>query len=148
MKTRKQLTAFLLIIVLINIALTSIDLGDFELQLHDTYIVFDGSTAVFVTTLIVLAIVVLYLLVEFAVRQYRIIALIVAIVNPIAAVFMLMLINASIQTLRIVNAPYPENTSTGQIIFLCVFVGLFCLQVIVETKALKQVAELLRPRGK
>lgn len=87
MKNRKWLTAFMLIIVLINFSIKNFDFGNFEVQLHDTYFVFDVPTAVFIMTLIIYAVVCIYLLV----RMNKILALIIAIVNPIGAIFMLVL---------------------------------------------------------
>src|SRR5690606_12558102 len=141
MKKPRWLFPFMLITLLINLLIRNFDLRDFEVQLHDTYFVFDAPTAVFIMTLIIYAIVGSYLLVEM--NTNKMLSLIIAIVNPIGAIFMLLLVYMSLQTLTTFRNMYPENDPTGHLVFVAVVIGLLCLQAVIEWKTLKQVRGLL-----
>lgn len=143
MKKPKWLLPFILITLLINLFIKNFDFGNVEVQLHDTYFVFDAPTAVFIMTLIIYAVVAIYLLVEMSTN--KMLALIIAIVNPIGAIFLVPLVYMSLQTLTAFRTMYPENNPMGHLVFIAVQIGLLCLQAVIEWKALMQVRRLLVP---
>lgn len=143
MKKPKWLLPFMLITLLINLFIRHFTFRDLEVQGHDTYFVIDVPTAVFIMTLIIYAIVGSYLLVEM--NTNKMLSLIIAIVNPIGAIFMLLLVYMSLQTLTAFRTMYPENDPTGQLVFVAIVIGLLCFQAVIEWKALKQVRSLLSP---
>lgn len=142
MKKPKWLLPFMLIILLINLSIKYFGFADFEVQLHDTYLILSVSDVVFLLSLIVMAILAMYMLVEVAARKYKILALIIAIVNPIAALFILILIYAGMKTLTTFSDVAAES-SFAVVVLVAILFGLFCLQVVIEISALRKLSTLV-----
>lgn len=135
------LGAFALIAIVTPIS--RLGLPDFELQLHDTYIHLDAGTTIFLITLVVFASVFMFLIVEVVAGRYRIVGLLIAIINPIAAIFVCMAISTLSDTRDTFSSMYPSLSfgwyTTAMVVFSCI---LF-FQVIIEVRALKKFLGLL-----
>lgn len=118
-------------------------LPDFEVQLHDTYIRFDAGTTVFLITLTILAVACLFLIVEVAADRYRIVALLVAIVNPLAGIFVMVAIYTLVKTRDVFSGLYPTMGFPWITIILVILTALLCLQVLIEVRALRKFFRLL-----
>jgi hypothetical protein len=117
---------------------------DFDVQLHDTYIHFDAGTAVFLIMLAVIAIVSLFLIVKFGAERYRIIALLIAIVNPLVAILVVVAINVLLAAREALTSVNPSMEFKGYMNVVIILLCLLALQAAVEVIALKKFFALLR----
>src|SRR5690349_14677115 len=87
----KWLAAFALMSTLVIGLMTDFKFGDLEIQLYDTYYVFDAVRALLFLTIMFWTIKNLYMLVDLMTGRYVVMALIVSIVSPLIGLFMIIL---------------------------------------------------------
>ena len=132
----KWLTAFAMISILIIGLATNFKFQDLEIQLYDTYYVFEPVRAFIFLTIMLWTIKNLYMLVDLMTGRYAVIALIVSIVSPLIGLFIIILFYINF---------------TGKIGPVSAFALLITLLTLVEIRALRKLKGLLsngRPENK
>jgi len=124
--------------------MTDFTFRDLEIQLHDTYFVFNSIKAIIYLTLSLWTVRNMYLLVEVMTTKYQILAIFVSFINPLLALFILILILLNIQEMIIFKDAYPQSDLTGQLIPVLVMAGIIALLTVIQVRALRKVWELLK----
>jgi|GEM_PF-4299434 len=143
-KARKRFLWFGGIIFVVFLLVRNLGLPDFEFQFHDTYIRFDANTTTFCLTIMILAAVSMFLIVEVTADLYRIVGLLIAIVNPILGIFVIVAINT---LWAVTDTAGGMNASTGfpwHVVVLAILFSVLCLQAVVEVRVLKKFFGLIR----
>ena len=143
-KEWQWLITFGLISILIIGLMTNFKFTDVEVQMHDIYLVINPIKSFIFLTFILWTIRNFYLLVDLMTDKYKIIAVFVAIINPLIGLFIIVLIYFNIKLVTTFKQMYPDNNFTAQIIPICILVGLIAVQTTIEIRTLKKLKGLIR----
>ena len=140
-KEWKPLVICGLISVLAIGLMTSFKYNDVEIQMHDSYFIIDAIRACIYLTAIVFTLRNLYFVVDVMSDRYRILAVFVAIINPLVALFIVILIYFNI---AFVGAQLDAGNNLGpSIVIICLLIGLITLQIAIEVKVLRKLRQLI-----
>lgn len=121
--------------------MTSFKYNDVEIQMHDSYFIIDAIRACIYLTAIVFTLRNLYFVVDVMSDRYRILAVFVAIINPLVALFIVILIYFNI---AFVGAQLDAGNNLGpSIVIICLLIGLITLQIAIEVKVLRKLRQLI-----
>lgn len=82
--------------------------GELTIQRHDTYLMMNSVRAIIYLTVSPGTVRNLFLLTDFVTGRYKIIALLVAIINPIVALLLIMLVSMEVQAIMGFREIYPD----------------------------------------
>ena len=140
-KEWKPLVICGLISVLAIGLMTSFKYNDVEIQMHDSYFIIDAIRACIYLTAIVFTLRNLYFVIDVMSDRYRILAVFVAIINPLVALFIVILIYFNI---AFVGAQLDAGNNLGpSIVIICLLIGLITLQIAIEVKVLRKLRQLI-----
>lgn len=140
-KEWKPLVICGLISVLAIGLMTSFKYNDVEIQMHDSYFIIDAIRACIYLTAIVFTLRNLYFVVDVMSDRYRILAVFVAIINPLVALFIVIFIYFNI---AFVGAQLDAGNNLGpSIVIICLLIGLITLQIAIEVKVLRKLRQLI-----
>ena len=121
--------------------MTSFKYNDVEIQMHDSYFIIDAIRACIYLTAIVFTLRNLYFVVDVMSDRYRILAVFVAIINPLVALFIVIFIYFNI---AFVGAQLDAGNNLGpSIVIICLLIGLITLQIAIEVKVLRKLRQLI-----
>jgi|GEM_PF-4597006 hypothetical protein len=135
-------TAFGLFSTLIIGTVTSFKFSKLDIQVHDTYYVFEPIDAIKLLTIIFGLVRYSYLLTDIITDRYKILALFISIINAIVGLFALMGAYLSIEAIMSFKKMYPDNDFSGHFLLTGIFLGLLTMQIIVEVKMIKKLSGL------
>lgn len=140
----KWLTVFALVSVCIIGVMTDFTYRNLEIQMHDTYFVVDPLKGFIFLTFTLWTIKNLYLLVDLMTDRYKIIAVLVSIINPLIALLILILTYWNIQSFLTLRETYPAIGFSRVIVPVCFLAGVIGLQALIEIRALKKLAGIFK----
>lgn len=117
-----------------------------DIQLHDTYYVFGSFDCIKMLTVLLFVGRGLYLLTDILTNQYLLLALIIVIVNAIAALFILIGTYLSIQAILTLRTMAPHVDLSGYFLIAGLLVGILAVQTIVEIRMIRKLRGLLAGR--
>ena len=121
--------------------MTSFKYNDVEIQMHDSYFIIDAIRACIYLTAIVFTLRNLYFVIDVMSDRYRILAVFVAIINPLVALFIVIFIYFNI---AFVGAQLDAGNNLGpSIVIICLLIGLITLQIAIEVKVLRKLRQLI-----
>lgn len=140
-KEWKPLVISGLISVLTIGLMTSFKYNDVDIQLHDRYFIIDAVRGCIYLTAIIFTLRNIYLLLDFITGRYMILAVFVAIVNPLVALFIIIFIyfNVAFVGMQLdvgINA-VASSVLTG------LMIGIIILQIAIEVKVLRKLRQLI-----
>lgn len=129
---------FLFVTVVLVGLITEFRFNSIELQLHDRYFVFGAAGTIFRLTFTLYTIKNLYQLVDIITLKYRVLALLFAIVNPIAGLVLLVF------TIMIgmLNLTFPIEGNPSPI-FSGLILSILLLQVFLEIKMVQRLKSMM-----
>ena len=131
-------TGFLLASLVLVGLTTEFRFGVIEVQLHDTYFVFEAYDVIYKLILILYMIKNLYLMVDLMTLKYRLVAFLVAIINPIVGLLLL----AFTVTIGMSSAASPSGHGRSPI-FTGLLLSVLMLQAFMEIKMLRRLKVML-----
>lgn len=140
----KWLTAFGLTSLMAISLATDFTFRDLEIQKHDTYFVISAFNAIIFLTLILWSLKNLYLLVDLITDRYQILAILVAIINALIALFMFVLIYLMTHSLMVFRQTHPDRNFVVQLIPVSIMAISTAVQVIIEIRTLRKIRDFLR----
>jgi hypothetical protein len=142
-KELKYLTAFGILSVVAVGLMTNFKFNDLEVQMHDSYFVISPTKAVMSSTLTMWTIKNFYLLVDIIAEKYKVLAVVVAIINPIAGLFMIILIYFNLNQITTSDQRYAISSLPQQIIPICILLALVVVQVTIQIRMIKKLKGLM-----
>lgn len=134
---------FGLLSTLIIGTITGFKFSSLDIQLHDTYYVLQSFDAIKLLTLIFGVGRYFYLLTGIMAERYAILALVISIINAIAALFVMIGTYLSIETIVTFTRMYPGIDLSGHFLLPAIFIGLLAVQAIVEVKMIGKLRAVL-----
>ena len=130
------LGAFALSTLMIGIA-TDFSFKTLDIQLHDTYYVFNSFGAVKWLTIIFIIGRNFHLLIEMLISKRVLFAFLVSLINPVGGLFVLLILNQLITLLKNLGVNPIQNGGTLLVVIILFLIFLY--QIIVEVKAIKKL---------
>jgi hypothetical protein len=134
--------AFGLLSTLIIGAVTSFKFSKLDIQLHDTYYVFESIDGIKYLTLIFGLSRYIYLLTDIMTDKYKILALIISIINVITGLFVIIATYRCVETILTFKKTSPDVDFSGNFLLLSLLLGLLTVQTIIEVKMIRKLKEL------
>lgn len=119
--------------------MTDFQFDKLEIQQHDTYYVLDSLIAIFFIAVILGTIRCSLLIVDLITDRYKILAILISIVNPVIGLFIIFLIYFSVQRLIFFKTTYPDINLFNEVVPLVFLAGLIVLQVVIEIRTIRKI---------
>lgn len=140
----KDLIVFGLASLLVTGLMTRFEFGDVEVQMHDIYFVIGPIKAVIFFTCIFWIIKNAYLVLEIITERYKILAIFLAIINPLVALFIIILTYLNVKMVAGYDGVSPDGNFTAQIIPVFFLIGLIGVQTAIQIRVLKKLRIFLK----
>ncbi len=140
----KWLSIFGLISIIIIGLMTNFRFNELQIQNHDTYYLIGSFKSIIFTTLFLWTIKNLYYLIDVLLNKYKVFAILIAILTPIAILLGVLFIYLNIQELLVFKEMYPDLNFLERIIPTSIITGLLILLVLIEIKSLKHALDLIK----
>lgn len=134
----KWWAGFGLISMLVVGIISEFRFGALDIRMHDTYFVIHSIRAIFYLTAILGTIRNLYFLVDLLTSRYKIMALLISIINPIVALFTIIILYFDIQGITVSQEIHPETNLSGQLIVPVILVGVIGFEIVLEFITLRK----------
>lgn len=144
-KMKRQIiwwAAFGLLSTLIIGTITSFKFSRLDIQVYDSYYVFESIHGIILLTLTFGFGRYFYLLTDLISDRYKIFALLISIINAIVGLFIIMWTYMSIETIMTFKKMYPDTDFSGHFLLSSIFLGLLTVQTVVEIKMIKKLRGL------
>ena len=128
--------------VLVGI-MTDFTFRDLAFQLHDTYFVFGSFYFIVYGTAIIYTIRNLFLLIDLLAERYKVIALLISIINPLVALFLLIVLYLGVHSVAELRSNYPGISLWSRLVPVVFLVAFLIGQVIVEVRMLRKLREVI-----
>ena len=142
MNVKKELiwwTAFGLLSTLIIGTVTSFKFSRLDIQVYDTYYVFESIDGIKLLTIIFGLGRYSYLLIDIITDKYKILALIISILNAITGLFIVIMTYLSIETILTSNKNYPDIDFPGHFLLSAILLGILTVQTIIEINLIRKL---------
>lgn len=123
--------------------MTSFKYNDVEIQMHDSYFIIDPARACIYLAAIIFTIRNLFLVIDQLTERYKILAVFVAIINPIAALFMIMLTYFYITFMMGAGQPQIGDKLVESMVLTSLMVALIVVQISIEIKVLQKLRKFM-----
>ena len=137
------LGACTLVSILIIGFMTDFGFKQLDIQLYDTYYVFNPFSAIVYTSLILYTTKNIYLVFDLMTSRYKVLALLASIINPLIALFFIIAIGFAMQSFLDFRKTYPDVDCAGRLFPILIMAGIICFQIVIEVKALKKIKGVL-----
>jgi heme/copper-type cytochrome/quinol oxidase subunit 1 len=137
------LAIFALMSTLIIGTVTGFTFSKLDIQLHDTYYVVKAIDAIKALTLIFFLTRGLYLLTDIMTDRYKVLALLISIINAIAGLFVVIAAYMSTEAIFTTRKMYSYAGSSAHFLLPAIFIGIFVVQIIVEIRMIRKLRGLL-----
>lgn len=142
----KWWSAFGVISILVIGGMSSFRFGELTIQRHDTFFTIHSVRAIIYLTVFLATVRNLYLLTELATGRYKIMALLVAIINPIVALFLIILVYMDVQAIMAFREIYPGINLLQQLAGAVILAGVIILHIAIELSVLKKLRTALNTK--
>lgn len=142
-KELKPLLICGLISLLTTGLMTSFKYNDVEIQMHDSYFIIGAVRACIYLTVILFTIRNLYVVIDMMTDRYKILAVFVAIINPLAALFVIIFIYFNIVITMVAWQSHAGNIPVASIVLIGMFVGLIVVQISIEVRVLRKLKQFI-----
>lgn len=142
MKQLIRWAALTLLSTLIIGVTTGFQFSKLDIQLYDTYYVFESFYGIILLTLVFGTGWNFYLLTDLITDRYKILALMLSIINIIAGLFVLIGAYFSIKAVMALQKINSGTDLSGYFLLPTVLIGLLIVQIIVEIKLIRKLREV------
>ncbi|HEU5145066.1 MAG TPA: hypothetical protein VFT90_00055 [Chryseosolibacter sp.] len=140
----KWIGGLLISMVLLAAIMTDFTFRDLEFQSHDVYFAIQPYHFVVYGAATLYTIKNLFLLVELITERYRIVALLISIINPLIAVFLIFILYLGVRSFLVFGDNYPEIGLAGRLLPLVALSALLIGQMIIEVRMLRKLRLILQ----
>ena len=114
------------------------------IRMHDTYFSIHAVRAIFYLTALLVIIRNLYSLVDLLTSRYKIMALLISIINPIVTLFTIIILYLDIQGMAAFREIRPGTNLSAQLIVPIILAGVIGFEILIEFITLRKAWRLLK----